>query len=207
MDRFLECEVCCEQFDHESRRPKLLSCGHTVCLACVLGIYNKAQRTPGGAFLCPIDRKETQCRPEDLNDNYYIMSLIRNLPKPEKPRNADTGGTPRFWCLDCLAVADGVCVDKHALRRLHQERAKQMKSKLDLLERAVSTQRRLAERLETIQATVRDFLQQQVAETRAAEASSQQALTRLYDSLDLVGPGWDLVESETEKACQSSSHC
>ncbi|XP_034231589.1 E3 ubiquitin-protein ligase TRIM32-like [Thrips palmi] len=172
LDRSLECEVCCEQFDLATRRPKLLSCGHTVCLKCVVGIRDKAQDARSDAetaFLCPIDRKETRCKPEELNDNYYIMSLIQEPPKPEKARGAGGGSTARFWCLDCKAVADPVCEDKHALRRLHQERAKQMKPTLDLLERAVSTQRRLAEKLKVVEAGVRDFAQLQTVKTPSME--------------------------------------
>lgn len=66
-DRYLECEVCCEHFDYLFRRPKLLTCGHTVCMACVSLIYDKAQREAQdqdgeAAFLCPIDREVSFCQ-------------------------------------------------------------------------------------------------------------------------------------------------
>ncbi|XP_034240953.1 tripartite motif-containing protein 2-like isoform X4 [Thrips palmi] len=228
LQRSLECEVCYEQFNLAARRPKLLSCGHTVCLRCVVLISDKARNARNDAetsFLCPIDRKETRRKPEELNDNYYILSLMQEPPKREKKsslwqsvaktilaifaalfaeRGVVGGNTARFWCLDCQAVADRVCEDEHALRRLQQERAQQMKPTLDVLERAVSTQRRLAKELDTVEDFVIDFVQQQVSETTAAALRGQEALQRLYDGLDLVGPEWDLVEAEVEKARQES---
>lgn len=56
MSDSLECEVCMERFEQRSRRPKLLACGHTVCLVCVVEMHRKA--VPGtNSFLCPMDRK------------------------------------------------------------------------------------------------------------------------------------------------------
>lgn len=36
--------------------------------------------------------------------------------------------------------------------------------------------------------------------------SSEKALTLLYESLDLVGPEWDLVEAEVKEAHQITEH-
>ncbi|KAF2353895.1 B-box-type zinc finger [Trinorchestia longiramus] len=33
-----ECEVCCEDYDAADRKPICLSCGHTVCRSCLIGI-------------------------------------------------------------------------------------------------------------------------------------------------------------------------
>lgn len=40
-DVLLECQVCFERYDADSRRPKIIPCGHTFCLSCLCASDNK----------------------------------------------------------------------------------------------------------------------------------------------------------------------
>ena len=44
----MECSICMEQFDEGQRPPKVLPCGHTYCLRCLLALQDS---------VCPADRK------------------------------------------------------------------------------------------------------------------------------------------------------
>ncbi|KAK3921409.1 E3 ubiquitin-protein ligase SH3RF1 [Frankliniella fusca] len=95
-DVLLECQVCFERYDSDSRRPKILSCGHTFCLSC----------------LCASDNKCSNCRipfrgsPMNLPDNFILLSATDNAPPPKKKA---------FWCLDCKKGADAECEDSHTI--------------------------------------------------------------------------------------------
>ena len=75
LERLLECPVCFKQFDDQ----RLLSCGHTFCLHCLI-------RTLGSnstELLCPICREVTKIvKPSTINDlpkNLIISDLKRQI--------------------------------------------------------------------------------------------------------------------------------
>lgn len=71
MDRSLECPICSETFDTKKRRPKMLDCGHTICLADLVKIK---KANPGLA--CPFDNRPCKKNPETLPDNHSLLSLL-----------------------------------------------------------------------------------------------------------------------------------
>ncbi|MBZ3877023.1 E3 ubiquitin-protein ligase NHLRC1 [Sciurus carolinensis] len=70
----LECKVCFERFGHrQQRRPRNLSCGHVVCLACVAALAHP--RTL--ALECPFCRRA--CRACDTSDCLPVLHLLELL--------------------------------------------------------------------------------------------------------------------------------
>ncbi|XP_034255310.1 E3 ubiquitin-protein ligase TRIM32-like [Thrips palmi] len=95
-DVLLECQVCFERYDADSRRPKIIPCGHTFCLSCLCASDNK----------CPNCRIAFRGSPMNLPDNFILLSATDNAPPPKKKA---------FWCLDCKKGADAECEDSHTI--------------------------------------------------------------------------------------------
>ncbi|XP_026288467.1 uncharacterized protein LOC113213575 isoform X2 [Frankliniella occidentalis] len=114
----MECSVCLEPFDQEKRRPKCLPCGHTFCIECL-------SNDRFGAT-CPQDRKRFPTLPEDLPDNFTVLSLVSELSKP-------LVAVHHLWCRLCKAVATINCVDEHAVCSLRTARADQARNEVAAL--------------------------------------------------------------------------
>ena len=71
MDRSLECPICNEAFDTKKRRPKVLDCGHTICLADLANI-KKVNR----GLACPFDSRICKKEPDTLPDNHSLLSIL-----------------------------------------------------------------------------------------------------------------------------------
>ncbi|KRY48827.1 Tripartite motif-containing protein 2 [Trichinella britovi] len=56
-ESFLTCATCLCSFDSNRRKPKLLSCAHTVCTICLDAIAELPQSLESGSFRCPICRE------------------------------------------------------------------------------------------------------------------------------------------------------
>lgn len=91
----LECKVCFERFGHrQQRRPRSLSCGHVVCLACVAALAHP--RTL--ALECPFCRRA--CRGCDTSDCLPVLHFLElpgltplRRPGPAAPRAAPAPGS------------------------------------------------------------------------------------------------------------------
>ncbi|XP_026293224.1 uncharacterized protein LOC113217512 [Frankliniella occidentalis] len=90
----MECDICLEDFNQVERVPKMVSCGHTVCLLCL----QQSDRRQ-----CPTCRRVFDVPPDALPNNYQ---LLRQLERPDSPR------APRGWCSDCRAAAAPRCWDE-----------------------------------------------------------------------------------------------
>ncbi|KAK3912474.1 Roquin-2 [Frankliniella fusca] len=194
----LECEVCLDQFDSSTRKPKILSCGHTICLTCVVELHRKAA-APNDAFLCPKCRKEIQSSPSALIDNFYILSLIQDTPKAKSISPAPV----RFWCTECSEVADKTCEEKHTICRLQKHRGRVLKDVIDTLERAVSVRGQLADLLRETNQKFDALLEKQANEIAERQALVQASLSLVCDSLELTGPEWEEVNAATLQARQT----
>ncbi|XP_052124748.1 uncharacterized protein LOC113209648 [Frankliniella occidentalis] len=64
----LECDVCFERFDGADRLPKVLPCGHTVCLQCL-------RRLPH----CPTCRRDFNKPPEGPVTNFLALNLLEGV--------------------------------------------------------------------------------------------------------------------------------
>ncbi|XP_068205041.1 uncharacterized protein [Palaemon carinicauda] len=70
-----DCQVCLEGFDNEERRPRCLSCGHTLCTSCLTDILGQGQ------LLCPFCRLPHNGpvnAVEDVPINYTVVSLLED---------------------------------------------------------------------------------------------------------------------------------
>ncbi|KAK3911124.1 E3 ubiquitin-protein ligase TRIM32 [Frankliniella fusca] len=91
----MDCSVCQEDYNEEERVPKVLPCGHTVCLQCVRRLQQ-----------CPTCRTVFTGSPAEQPNNFCLLRLMR--------RQGDAR-IPRGWCLDCRAAAARRCWDEHAV--------------------------------------------------------------------------------------------
>lgn len=113
----LECKVCFEQYNSDSRKPRSFGCGHSYCSVCVEDILKR------GKALCPGCRQEHSA--SSINSfpiNYSIMSLIeavecnsldlaslRVADTPIKPPQMSAGLCDEhgnhlvFFCMTCDA--------------------------------------------------------------------------------------------------------
>ncbi|XP_052123255.1 uncharacterized protein LOC127749359 [Frankliniella occidentalis] len=91
----MECDICCEDFDKEERIPKIVPCGHTVCLHCLEESNENA---------CPTCHKAFSSVPASLLTNLTVLRLVE--------REGDVR-VPRGWCSDCRAAATRRCWDEH----------------------------------------------------------------------------------------------
>ncbi len=66
----LICEICQKDFNTKRNVPKMLQCGHTICLECVIKIQQKKIEK------CPFDKKTINMEEDKLVNNFYILSLI-----------------------------------------------------------------------------------------------------------------------------------
>ncbi|XP_052126164.1 uncharacterized protein LOC113215182 isoform X4 [Frankliniella occidentalis] len=115
----MECDICLEDYNQVERVPKMVPCGHTVCLRCLEQSSRKE---------CPTCRRVFDVPPDALPNNFALLRLI---VRPDRP--------PRGWCSDCLAPASPRCWDKdhdvlperRALRRHMQSALQQAPGQLE----------------------------------------------------------------------------
>jgi hypothetical protein len=96
----VECEICFEAFDDTTRIPRILSCGHTVCAACLVGMVTDAGSTPQAAasgfigipympvrlsghwkIVCPFDGETTEVGAGLARGATSRDALVARLPK------------------------------------------------------------------------------------------------------------------------------
>lgn len=82
-DTELQCDICFNQYDLKSHRPKVLFCGHTLCKECVL--------KPALGRKCPTCRKDIVADPRSLPDNNLAIRIIErdNGANPGKRRRLE----------------------------------------------------------------------------------------------------------------------
>lgn len=85
MDKsYLKCKFCNEQFDTESRSPKMLyACGHSICATCLRGYIDKKE-----FFHCIEDGTRislTDTKPEHFPPNLVLLNMLRDNQTKVKP--------------------------------------------------------------------------------------------------------------------------
>ncbi|XP_063878480.1 uncharacterized protein LOC135110269 isoform X4 [Scylla paramamosain] len=74
-----DCQVCLESYDEEKRKPRCLSCGHTLCNSCIADCLSR------GPLLCPFCRL-AHAAPvtyaSDVPVNYTVISLLQDASYP-----------------------------------------------------------------------------------------------------------------------------
>lgn len=75
-----DCQVCLEPYDEEKKKPRCLSCGHTLCTSCVADCLRP--RRPG-VLLCPFCRLPHTGNVSSATDvpvNFTVVSLLQDAP-------------------------------------------------------------------------------------------------------------------------------
>ncbi|KAK3931565.1 E3 ubiquitin-protein ligase TRIM32 [Frankliniella fusca] len=88
----MDCSLCLEDYNEEERVPKVLPCGHTVCLQCLRRLQQ-----------CPMCRRVFTGSPAEQPNHFCLM------------RRQGDARIPRGWCLDCRAATARRCWDEHAV--------------------------------------------------------------------------------------------
>lgn len=102
------CSVCCEDWSNDDRCPRLLPCGHTFCLACLVGLAKT------GTITCPNDRQIVRVAADQLPKNFLALDLLneRLAQQPAiaaPPRMCELCDEPHpasHYCHDCSV---GLC--------------------------------------------------------------------------------------------------
>lgn len=76
-----DCSVCWESFDAAERKPKVLSCGHSVCAACIMDMVQENSVT------CPQCRRVVSV--QDLATNFSLLEVVEDKA-PRQQREQST---------------------------------------------------------------------------------------------------------------------
>ncbi|KAK3926187.1 E3 ubiquitin-protein ligase TRIM32 [Frankliniella fusca] len=98
----MDCEICLEDLDQREHAPKVVPCGHTVCLQCL----QRAVKSE-----CPICRTSFAVSPESLPNNFSLLRVVdRHGDSSRRSRRS-----AREWCFDCRAAATRRCWEEHEM--------------------------------------------------------------------------------------------
>ena len=109
----LECSICCEHFDDQTRCPRLLSCGHSFCSKCLEKLLNEK------AINCPTCRNamSVPAGVVGLPKNFSLLDILLTLPQKEDEEEGspicetcgDDDEHPATSC--CLDCKEKMCKD------------------------------------------------------------------------------------------------
>ncbi|KAK3922991.1 Roquin-2 [Frankliniella fusca] len=111
----MDCNICFEDFNQESRIPKVLPCGHTICLQCLLQSDRRE---------CPTCRRAFNSPPSLLPTNFVLLRLMESAPDGGvsavscPPTTAaplslrHSASEAPGWCSACRAPATPRCRDR-----------------------------------------------------------------------------------------------
>ncbi|XP_064395345.1 E3 ubiquitin-protein ligase TRIM45-like [Halichondria panicea] len=111
------CHICLEQYKH----PKLLPCGHTFCLHCLVKM-EEANTNPGANICCPECRTNHTITngPSSLLTDYTMLWEVQTLAWRAglDERRSVCGGCPDgrdclCFCIDCDDFLCSFCVQAH----------------------------------------------------------------------------------------------
>lgn len=72
-----DCQVCLEPYDEEKKKPRCLSCGHTLCTSCLADCIRGCR----GALLCPFCRLPHAGNVSSVTDvpvNFTVVNLLQD---------------------------------------------------------------------------------------------------------------------------------
>ncbi|KAK3922282.1 Roquin-1 [Frankliniella fusca] len=94
-----DCDICFENFNELTRTPKILPCGHSVCLKCLQEI---------GRNECPTCRAPFPVAFNSLPNNHSLLRLIES-----RRSGAGRPPPPLSWCFSCSVAAAPGCGAGH----------------------------------------------------------------------------------------------
>ena len=88
----MECELCLNQWNNDSRIPKILPCGHSFCIKCLYSMVEKIKKNPTLIFKCPNCFREhphIKNKKDILNlpKNTQLLSLIDKIETQKSRTN------------------------------------------------------------------------------------------------------------------------
>ena len=87
----MDCPLCCDSFDQETRIPRILACGHTFCKQCISSI-KKSSVIGDITIECPNCRHSVCIKSlDDLPKNYLLSEMLENSKKNLSSQSAE-------WC-------------------------------------------------------------------------------------------------------------
>ena len=100
----LECSICCELFDDQTRCPRLLSCGHSFCSDCLEKLLNEK------TINCPTCRNAVSVPAgvAGLPKNFALLDILLTMPQKQEE---DEGSPICETCDDEQHPATSCCLD------------------------------------------------------------------------------------------------
>ncbi len=80
----MECDICLIEWDSKINIPKIIPCGHTICLSCLKGML-KTSKLRETKYLCPICKFDLSSKIEkeedllELVSNYTLLNIVEKL--------------------------------------------------------------------------------------------------------------------------------
>lgn len=136
-EKFLQCNVCYEEYDEDEKHPRLLPCLHTYCFKCLQTMIEK------NAVVCPTCRVSHRVGGEDVslafpkdNTRRDLMDFVRvqraptalicNVCTDKKPAVQRCIECAEFLCEDCTEAHKRTSVTKdHSLPSINELKQKQ----------------------------------------------------------------------------------
>ena len=74
----MDCGICLENYNSDSKVPIILPCGHTYCYTCIENIIRKKIKCPNCRALVP-----RNISPSSLTVNYAVISMLDTTANPD----------------------------------------------------------------------------------------------------------------------------
>ncbi|ROT78664.1 putative tripartite motif-containing 13-like [Penaeus vannamei] len=212
------CTVCQERFS-DTRTPRQLTCGHSICSPCVRGVIDNDRR-------CPECRRTFDAaNPDDLAVNYQLLRLVRCLASGGPPqllldaggvREPDAGrceahGSLRFFrcmscgawvCRDCLVLEHvgpprGTCRVVSSSKAIAEMKEKHLQALREESAALLQAKSLSAAQITTI-TTIKTNLKDTIARLRATINEEELYLQSLEDRAREARAKTDELEAQAE---------
>ncbi|XP_063772733.1 E3 ubiquitin-protein ligase TRIM32-like [Pseudophryne corroboree] len=125
---FSHCTICTEIYNETNRRPKLLSCGHTLCLKCLQELFSRTLDLPvyqqTSNLRCPSCRQTTEifhvCCVSRLPDNFAIINFLTDEESSKQYCKKHQDEKIKFFCHQCQRLLCPSCALQHVTQTLHK---------------------------------------------------------------------------------------
>ncbi|XP_068219046.1 uncharacterized protein [Palaemon carinicauda] len=202
----LTCGGCCKRFDDGARRPKFLSCFHTVCLQCLRKGFKD------GKVKCPTCTRVTEAKSADkLPDNTQLCTILLNMSSlnlheagvtPNRDNCPAHSARINFWCDSCrMPLCRDCTVLAHRETQGHKVRDHDQAVAVLRAEvrSSVNEARSLLQETRRLRHDQRKYLLRQLDAARAYEKQLKADLKSLDSDKKDEARGLDRIENECEQ--------